>query len=49
LFSNIFRDVNTNYVDETDPEKMMEAKALQAENLNKLLKFRAFTSPYNVI
>ncbi len=31
------------------PEKMMEAKALQAENLNKLLKFRAFTSPYNVI
>jgi carboxyl-terminal processing protease len=25
LFSNIFRDVNTNYVDETDPEKMMEA------------------------
>jgi len=31
------------------PEKMMEQKALQAENLNKLLKFRAFTSPYNVI
>jgi hypothetical protein len=31
------------------PEKMMEAKALQAENLNKLLKFRAFTSPYNII
>jgi hypothetical protein len=31
------------------PEKMMEAKALQAENLNKLLKFRPFTSPYNVI
>jgi carboxyl-terminal processing protease len=25
LFSNIFRDVNVNYVDETDPEKMMEA------------------------
>ena len=24
-------------------------KALQAENLNKLLKFRAFTSPYNII
>ena len=31
------------------PEKMMEQTALQAENLNKLLKFRAFTSPYNVI
>lgn len=31
------------------PEKMMEQKALQAENLNKLLKFRAFTSPYTVI
>lgn len=24
LFSNIFRDVNVNYVDEIDPEKMME-------------------------
>ena len=31
------------------PEKMMEQKALQAENLNKLLKFRAFQSPYTVI
>jgi len=31
------------------PEKQMEQKALQAENLNKLLKFRAFQSPYNII
>jgi hypothetical protein len=31
------------------PEKMMEQKALQAENLNKLLKLRAFQSPYTVI
>ncbi len=31
------------------PEKLMEQKAAQAENLNKLLKFRAFTSPYNII
>jgi hypothetical protein len=31
------------------PDKLMEAKAMQAENLNKLLKFRAFTSPYNII
>ena len=31
------------------PEKLMEQKALQAENLNKLLKFRAFQSPINVI
>jgi len=31
------------------PEKQMEQKALQAENLNKALKFRAFTSPYNII
>jgi hypothetical protein len=31
------------------PDKMMEAKALQAENLNKLLKFRPFNSPYTII
>lgn len=31
------------------PEKQMEQKAIQAENLNKALKFRAFTSPYNII
>jgi hypothetical protein len=31
------------------PEKQWEIKGLQAENMNKALKFRAFTSPYNVI
>ena len=31
------------------PEKQMEQKALQAENMNKALKFRAFTSPINII
>jgi hypothetical protein len=31
------------------PEKQLEQKALQAENINKTLKFRPFTSPYNII
>jgi hypothetical protein len=31
------------------PEKQWEIKGLQAENMNKALKFRPFTSPYNVI
>lgn len=31
------------------PDKMLERKANEAENLNKSLKFRPFTSPYNVI
>ena len=31
------------------PDKMMERKANEAENLNKALKFRAMPSPYNVI
>ena len=31
------------------PEKQWEIKGQQAENMNKALKFRAFTSPYNVI
>jgi hypothetical protein len=31
------------------PEKQWEIKGLQAENMNKALKYRAFTSPYTVI
>jgi hypothetical protein len=31
------------------PDKMMERKGLEAENLNKALKFRAMPSPFNVI
>lgn len=31
------------------PDKMLERKAGEAENLNKALKFRPFLSPYNVI
>jgi hypothetical protein len=31
------------------PEKQWEIKGLQAENMNKALKYRAFTSPYNII
>jgi len=31
------------------PDKMMERKANEAENLNKSLKFRAMPSPFNVI
>jgi hypothetical protein len=31
------------------PDKILERKANEAENLNKSLKFRPFTSPYNVI
>jgi len=31
------------------PEKQWEIKGLQAENMNKALKYRPFTSPYNVI
>jgi hypothetical protein len=31
------------------PDKMMERKANEAENLNKSLKYRPFQSPYNVI
>jgi hypothetical protein len=31
------------------PEKILERKAGEAENLNKSLKFRPFISPYNVI
>ena len=31
------------------PDKMMERKANEAENLNKALKFRPFQSPFNVI
>ena len=31
------------------PEKQWEIKGLQAENMNKALKFRPFTSPYTVI
>ena len=31
------------------PDKLLERKASEAENLNKALKFRPFQSPYNVI
>jgi hypothetical protein len=31
------------------PEKILERKGAEAENLNKSLKYRPFTSPYNVI
>lgn len=31
------------------PDKILERKANEAENLNKSLKYRAFISPYNVI
>jgi len=31
------------------PDKLMEMKGLQAENLNKLLKFRPFNSPFTPI
>jgi hypothetical protein len=31
------------------PEKLLERKALEAENLNKSLKFRPFTNPFNAI
>lgn len=31
------------------PEKILERKGNEAENLNKALKYRPFTSPYNVI
>jgi hypothetical protein len=31
------------------PEKQWEIKGVQAENMNKALKFRPFTSPYTVI
>ena len=31
------------------PEKQWEIKGIQAENMNKALKFRPFTSPYTVI
>lgn len=31
------------------PEKQWEIKGVMAENMNKALKYRAFTSPYNVI
>jgi hypothetical protein len=31
------------------PDKLLERKANEAENLNKSLRFRPFTSPYNVI
>jgi carboxyl-terminal processing protease len=39
IFSNIFRDVNVNYVDEIDPEKMMES------GLNSMLQYM---DPYTV-
>jgi hypothetical protein len=31
------------------PEKQWEIKGAMAENMNKALKYRPFTSPYNVI
>lgn len=31
------------------PDKMLERKGLEAENLNKSLKFRALPSPFNII
>jgi hypothetical protein len=31
------------------PDKMMERKGNEAENLNKALKYRAMPSPFNVI
>ena len=31
------------------PEKVLERKGLEAENLNKALKFRPMVSPFNVI
>jgi transcription initiation factor IIE alpha subunit len=31
------------------PDKLLERKAGEAENLNKALKFRAMPSPFNVI
>ena len=30
-------------------DKMMERKAMEAENLNKSLQYRPFQDPYNVI
>jgi hypothetical protein len=38
-----------NRLERLRPEKLMEQRALQAENLNKLLKFRAFQSPITAI
>jgi len=31
------------------PDKMLERKGNEAENLNKALKYRAMTNPFNVI
>lgn len=31
------------------PDKMLERKGMEAENLNKALKYRAMTNPFNVI
>ena len=31
------------------PDKMLERKANEAENLNKALKYRAMPSPFNII
>jgi hypothetical protein len=31
------------------PDKMLERKGFEAENLNKALKYRPFQSPFNVI
>jgi hypothetical protein len=31
------------------PDKLLERKGAEAENLNKAMKYRPFTSPYNVI
>jgi len=31
------------------PDKMLERKGNEAENLNKALKFRPMTNPFNVI
>ena len=31
------------------PDKLLERKAGEAENLNKSLKFRAMPSPFNIV
>jgi hypothetical protein len=38
-----------NRLERLRPDKLLERKGAEAENLNKALKYRPFQSPYNVI
>ena len=38
-----------NRLERLRPDKLMERKGAEAENLNKALKYRPFQSPFNVI